>query len=127
MIVVDTSALVAIALKEEKSDACIQALESESEILISAGTMAEVLVVSARRGFVDAVIGLLDGFDFQIEPVTRAFARRIGEAYAVWGKGLHPAGLNFGDCFAYVLAKERSCPLLFVGNHFSKTDIESVL
>jgi ribonuclease VapC len=40
---------------------------------------------------------------------------------------MHPAGLNFGDCFAYVLAKERSCPLLFIGNDFSQTDVESVL
>ena len=127
MIVVDTSALVAIALKEEKSDACVQALESESELLISAGTIAEVLVVSARRGFVEAVTGLLDGFDFEIEPVTKAFARRIGDAYAQWGKALHPAGLNFGDCFAYALAKERSCRLLFVGDDFSNTDVESVL
>lgn len=127
MIVVDTSALLAIALNEEKSAACIRAIEAEPDILISAGTLAEVWVVSARRGFAEALNKLFDDFDFEIEPVTVASARRVGEAYRQWGKGMHKAGLNFGDCFAYALAKERSCKLLFVGADFSKTDIDSVL
>lgn len=127
MLVVDTSALVAIALKEPKSVACIQAIETDSNIVISAGTIAELYVVSARRGFVGAVTDLLERFDFEIDPITAASARRVGETYKQWGRGLHPAGLNFGDCFAYALAKERSCPLLFVGDHFSKTDIQSAL
>jgi ribonuclease VapC len=59
--------------------------------------------------------------------VTPASARHVARAYERWGKGFHPAGLNFGDCFAYALAKEHSCPLLFVGKDFSKTDIASVL
>ena len=54
-------------------------------------------------------------------------ARRISEAYARWGKGVHPAGLNYGDCFAYEVASERGCPLLFVGDDFSRTDLRSVL
>jgi ribonuclease VapC len=127
VIVVDTSALIAIALKEANADACIKAIETEPDILISAGTLAELLVVSTRRGFSEDVSRLLDSFDFEIEPVTPASAKRIGEAYGRWGKGLHPAGLNFGDCFAYELAKMHSCPLLFIGNDFSKTDITSVL
>jgi ribonuclease VapC len=56
--------------------------------------------------------------------MTAASARRIAEAYARWGKGVHPAGLNFGDCFACELAKEHSCPLLFVGDDFAKTDVK---
>lgn len=127
MIVVDTSALIAIALREAKANACIKAIETEPDILISAGTLAELLVVSARRGFSDDVNRLLDGFDFEIVPVTPASAKRIGEAYRRWGKGLHPAGLNFGDCFAYELAKAHSCAVLFIGNDFSKTDIISAL
>jgi len=127
VIVVDTSALLAIALNEEKSAACIQAIEAEPDILISAGTLAEVLVVSARRGFAEALNKLFNNFDFEIESVTVASARLVGEAYRQWGKGMHKASLNFGDCFAYALAKERSCPLLFVGADFSKTDIDSVL
>jgi|ERR1700728_1736366 ribonuclease VapC len=127
MIVVDTSALMAIVLGELKSDACIKALETEDDVLISAGTLAEALVVSARRRVGSAMARLLDSFDFEIEAVTPSSAQRIGQAYARWGKGIDPAGLNFGDCFAYEVAKERSCPLLFVGNDFSKTDVDGVL
>lgn len=127
MIVVDTSALMAIALGEAKSEACIEALADDAEVLISAGTMAEALIVAARRHIGDVVANLIERFDFEIVPVTSAFASRIGNAYERWGKGLHPAGLNFGDCFAYALAKDQSCPLLFVGDDFSKTDIKSVL
>jgi ribonuclease VapC len=59
--------------------------------------------------------------------VTRAAAAAVGDAYRKWGKGFHPAGLNFGDCFAYVLAKHYSCSLLFVGNDFARTDVQSAL
>jgi ribonuclease VapC len=127
MIVVDTSALVAIVLGESKSAACIKVLSDDHKVLVSAGTIAEAFVVASRRGVVEEMTSLIDDLDFEIVAVTAASAHRIGHAYGQWGKGLHPAGLNFGDCFAYALAKERSCPLLFVGNDFSKTDIESVL
>jgi ribonuclease VapC len=59
--------------------------------------------------------------------VTCASAERVAKIYDRWGKGLHPAALNFGDCFAYEVAEENSCGLLFVGDDFSKTDIKSVL
>jgi ribonuclease VapC len=59
--------------------------------------------------------------------VTLAAARRIAQAYELWGKGMHPAALNLGDCFAYEVAKEHACRLLYVGDDFSKTDIERVL
>jgi ribonuclease VapC len=127
MIVVDTSALMAIVLKEAKGEACRQAVEGETEVLVSAGTVAEALIVAAGRQVEGKIERLIDELGFEIATVTATFARRIAEAYGQWGKGVHPAGLNFGDCFAYALAKERSCPLLFVGNEFSKTDIESVL
>jgi ribonuclease VapC len=48
----------------------------------------------------------------------------VAEAYARWGRGAHPAGLNFGDCFPYALARERGAPLLFVGEDFARTDLE---
>jgi ribonuclease VapC len=57
----------------------------------------------------------------------RDSARRIAEAQGRWGRGAHPAVLNFGDCFAYELAKEHACGLLYVGGDFSKTDIEAVI
>jgi ribonuclease VapC len=63
----------------------------------------------------------------EIVPVTSASAGRIGEAYEQWGRGMHPAALNFGDCFAYEVAKEHGCRLLYIGDDFAKTDIESAL
>lgn len=70
---------------------------------------------------------LLDGLGFEITPVTESAARRVAEAYARWGKGIHAAALNFGDCFAYEVAKDRACRLLYVGDGFSKTDIEGAI
>jgi len=127
MIAVDTSALMAIALDEKEADACISALEAEDNILISAVTVAEALIVAARRNVGDEVASLIDGLGFDVVAVTPASARRIALAYAQWGKGMNPAALNFGDCFAYAVAKENSCGLLYVGDDFSKTDITSVL
>ena len=127
MIAVDTSALMAIALGEIEADACIRVLETEPELVISAGTVAEALIVAARRNVGEEVAGMIDGLGFEILPVTPASARRIAVAYARWGRGAHPAALNFGDCFSYEVAKENSCPLLFVGDDFAKTDLESAL
>jgi ribonuclease VapC len=127
MIVVDTSALMAVLLDEPAADACIAALAEEGALLISAGTVAEALIVAARRGVGEELPGLIDGLGFEVVPVTAASARRMAEAYGRWGKGIDPAGLNFGDCFAYELARERGCPLLYVGEDFSRTDIASAL
>ena len=123
MMAVDTSALMAILLDEPEAGACVAALEAEGDLLVSAGTVAEALIVAARRGLGAEMERLLDGLGFEIVPVTSASARRIAQTYERWGKGMHPASLNFGDCFAYEVAKERKCGLLFVGTDFSKTDI----
>jgi ribonuclease VapC len=127
MIAVDTSALMAIVLNESQADACIAALEAEDDLLISAGTVAEALIVSARRNVGKEVTSLIDGLGFEVVSVTPAAARRIARAYDQWGKGVNPSALNFGDCFAYEVAKEHACRLLYVGDDFSKTDIEGVL
>lgn len=127
MIAVDTSALMAIVLNEPEADACIAVLEVEDAILISAGTVAEALIVAAGRDVGEEVASLIDGLGFEVVTVTPASARRIAQAYEHWGKGMHPAGLNFGDCFAYEVAKEHACPLLYVGDNFSKTDIDGIL
>jgi ribonuclease VapC len=63
---------------------------------------------------------MIGGLGFEIMSVAPASARRSAAAYARWGRGVHPAGLNFGDCFAYEVAEEHSCPLLYVGDDFSK-------
>ena len=127
MIAVDTSALVAIVLKEPRADACLAALEAEDEVLISAGTLAEMLIVSSRRNVGTEMARLIDRLAPDVVPVTPAAARRIGLVYQKWGRGVHPAALNFGDCFAYEVAKEHACRLLYVGDDFARTDIEAVL
>jgi ribonuclease VapC len=127
VIAIDTSALMAIVLNEPEADACIGALEAEDSILISAGTMTEALIVSGHRNIGGEVTSLIEGLGLVVVTITPASARRIADAYARWGKGMHPAALNFGDCFAYEVAKEHGCRLLYVGGDFSQTDIEGVL
>jgi ribonuclease VapC len=127
LIAVDTSALMAIILGEAEADACIKILEAETDVLISAGTLAEAIIVGTRRNVAEEMESLIDGLGFDVVTVTAASARRVAQAHQRWGKGMHPAGLNFGDCFAYEVAKAHSCPLLFVGDDFMKTDLERVL
>lgn len=127
MIAVDTSALMAIVLNEPQADACVAALETEADLLISAGTVAEALIVATRRNVGDEMARLIDELGFEFVSVTPASARRIAEAYESWGKGQHPAALNFGDCFAYEIAKEHGCRLLYVGEDFGRTDLESAV
>jgi ribonuclease VapC len=127
MIAVDTSALMAILLGEPQADACAAALEAETNLVISAGTVAEALIVAARRNVREELARLIDQLGFEIVPVTSASARRIAQSYERWGKGMHPAALNLGDCFAYDVAREHGCRLLYVGDDFARTDVESVL
>lgn len=127
MIAVDTSALMAIVLDEAEADACIAVLEKEDKILISAGSIAEALIVGARRNVGEEIESLIDGLGFNAIAVTPAAARRIASAHGRWGKGIHAAGLNFGDCFAYEVAREHDCPLLYVGGDFARTDVKRVL
>lgn len=127
MIAVDTSALMAIVLDEPAANACMAALENDVDLLISAGTVAEALVVAARRNVGDEMAALIDGLGFEIVTVTPAAARRIAQAYARWGEGLNATALNFGDCFAYDVAREHGCRLLYIGDDFARTDIDGVL
>ena len=123
MIAVDTSALMAIVLLEPEARRCIDCVTVEAQVLVSAATVAEALIVAGRRGVAEEMARLIEGLGLEIVPVSGASARRSAAAYDRWGKGVHPAGLNFGDCFAYELAKARRCPLLFVGRDFSQTDV----
>ena len=125
MIVVDTSALMAILLGEEQADRCALALENADEILISPTTLAESLIVSASRGLREELEELVKGLGFRVEPESKGSAIAAANAYTLWGKGNHPAKLNFGDCFAYALAQQKCVPLLYVGSDFSKTDIQA--
>ncbi len=125
--VVDTSALMAVLLGEAQADACSEALAANDRLLISAVTVAEALIVGAARNLGDEMERFVAGLGFEVASVTPAATRRAAAASRTWGKGIHPAGLNFGDCFAYALAIEHGCPLLFVGDNFARTDVLRVL
>jgi ribonuclease VapC len=127
MIIVDTSAIIAVLLREAKAAACIKILETEEDVLVSAGTLSELFIIAAGRNIGSHAAELIARLEMTVASVTEATARQVGEAYARWGKGIHPAGLNFGDCFAYALAKEHDCPLLYIGSDFAKTDVKSAL
>ena len=127
MTVVDTSALMAILLKEADAAACAGVLEMEPDLVISAVTFAEALIVAGRRGLAAEMEALIERLVVEIVPLSASESRRAADAYARWGKGVHPAALNFGDCFAYALARARDCALLFVGADFRRTDIRPAL
>ena len=127
MIAVDTSALMAILLGESEASACADALATNDRIVISAATVAEALIVARRRNVGAEMARLIDGLALETAGITLAAARRAADCYARWGKGVNPAGLNFGDCFAYEVARSHDCPLLFVGEDFARTDVVSVL
>jgi ribonuclease VapC len=118
---------MAILLHEAAGSACKAALGTDDQILISAGTLVEALIVAGGRQLRNQMLDLTESIGLEVVPVSEAMARRVADAYARWGRGAKSAGLNFGDCFAYALAKENDCPLLYVGRDFAKTDIKSVL
>lgn len=127
MIVVDSSALVAIALAEPKARDCMLALHTADRVLMSAANVTETMIVAFGRECEPQMRALFDRFGIVIEPVTAARAHAAAAAYRRYGKGWHAATLNYGDSFAYALATEMSCPLLFVGDDFSLTDVLRVL
>jgi ribonuclease VapC len=127
VIVVDTSAIMAMALEESKAAMCAEALNAADTLLMSAVTKIELLVVANGRGIFAQVETLLAGLPFEIIAVTPASVKGVVDTYRKWGKGIHPAALNICDCFAYALAKDQGCPLLFVGDDFAKTDVVGVL
>ena len=127
MIVVDTSALIAILLNEPARHLCLAAINNEAEVLISAGTLAEAYMVALGRNVGPHLKELVTELKLQVIPLTAEFAYQAGEAHRDWGKGRHPAGLNYGDCFSYAAARHYDCPLLFIGNDFSRTDLRSAL
>jgi ribonuclease VapC len=128
--IVDTSALIAIAWDEPERGRFEDAMEADPVRLVSAASVLEGAIVMMRRAgraaapeAVARFHELLDQLGLQIEPVTAGQIRIAETAYSSFGKGLHPAGLNFGDCFAYALAKEAGEPILFKGDDFAHTDL----
>ena len=128
--IVDTSALIAIAWDEPERGRFEDAMEADPVRLVSAASVLEGAIVMMRRAgraaapeAVARFHELLDQLGLRIEPVTVGQIRIAETAYSRFGKGLHPAGLNFGDCFAYALAKEAGEPILFKGDDFAHTDL----
>jgi ribonuclease VapC len=127
-VIVDASAIIAILRGENDGPALARALERAPLRRISAATYVEAAIVTdsnrnpvLSRRFDD----LLRDSGITIEPVTPEQAEIAREAYRDFGKGRHRAGLNFGDCFAYALAKIMGEPLLFKGDDFCHTDVEA--
>lgn len=127
--IVDASALVAILKREPGWDAFAKALDVANRPRMSASTYLEFSIVVdswkspalSRR-----VDELIEQFHVIIEPFTEAQAKIARQAYRDYGKGSgHPAGLNFGDCFSYALAREKREPMLWKGDDFGHTDIRS--
>ncbi|MDC7675999.1 type II toxin-antitoxin system VapC family toxin [Asticcacaulis machinosus] len=127
MIVIDSSALMSIVLTEPAAPTCMNVLDTAEKLLMPAAILAEVSVVAGHRGILSDLQTLMDRLDIEIVPVDEEIAELVTAAYMVWGKGRHKASLNLMDCFSYATAKTHNCPLLFVGNDFSQTDIVSAI
>lgn len=128
--VVDTSAVVAIFRDEPEGELFSDLIREADESHISTASVAEALIVLDNRNRSDnseLLRHMLFELGLVIEVVTLTEAWIAGEAYRRFGKGKHPAQLNYGDCFSYALAKSLDLPLLFKGNDFSQTDIRAVL
>ncbi|MBB3966489.1 ribonuclease VapC [Rhizobium metallidurans] len=94
---------------------------------MSAATVTEALIVAEGRGISADMRYIIETSVTEIVELTSNRAELAADAYRLWGKGFHPAYLNFGDCFSYATAKEFDCPLLYIGNDFSKTDVKSAI
>lgn len=130
MIVIDSSALVAILRDEPERNAFIDAIVDHGQPCISAATYVEAsMVVELRLGDRGGreIDVLIDDIGIATVPVDQAQARIAREAFRRFGKGRHQAALNFGDCFVYALAKALDAPLLFKGNDFALTDLKRAL
>jgi len=130
-VIVDSSALLAIIRDEPLAAVCLQAMLGSSANLISAASYLEAAIVADRLpNSPDAATfdDLMEQLNIIVEPLTPRQAAIAREAYGRYGKGIgHPARLNFGDCFAYALAKNFDEPLLFVGQDFAHTDVRPAL
>lgn len=127
MLVVDSSAWVAILRHEPEARALLEAITNAATVHVSAASYVEVgaVVDGARDPIASRRFDeLLELFEVVVEPVTPGQARRAREAYRDFGRGSgHPARLNYGDVFSYALATELRAPLLFKGTDFTHTDV----
>lgn len=125
--IVDSSAIVAVLLREADGDYFANKLAVTPRIRMSAATYVEVSIVMENKGGSRAgyeLDDLIAKTEIEISPFTQEQAEAARIAWRRFGKGNHPARLNFGDCFSYALAKTTGEPLLFKGDDFSQTDIQ---
>ena len=125
--IVDTSAVLAILFHESDAERYARAITMASPRRMSVATLLETTIVLESRSGAAAgheLDAFLEEAAIELEPVTPAHAQAARRAWRRFGKGDHPAGLNFGDCFAYALAEAAREPLLFKGQDFELTDIE---
>jgi ribonuclease VapC len=129
--IVDTSALIAILKAEDDAAVYAQAIATAETRRLSAASYLEcgIVVDSQRDPIISRALDeLLQEAEFVVQPVTERQARLARQAYADFGKGSgHPAGLNFGDCLSYSLALDLREPLLWKGNDFGHTGVQSAL
>lgn len=128
--IVDSSALVAIVLIEPGWERLRECLARVGDASVSAVSLVEAgMVLESRLGPAGAVQldDLLLDAELTVVPFDEAQARLAREAFRRFGRGRHPAGLNFGDCCVYALARSRGEPLLFVGDDFARTDVVPAL
>jgi ribonuclease VapC len=126
--VIDSSALIAILLNEPDAEKLLEALQSDAVRLLSAANFLETsMFIEARKGPAGGhdLIRLLQQGGIEIVNLTHELAVVALETWRRWGKGRHPAGLNYCDCCSYALARHRGEKLLFKGDDFRKTDIMS--
>jgi ribonuclease VapC len=127
--VVDTSALLAILQDEPERRRFNEAIEAADSRVMSVATFVEVSIVIESRLGTEGLHHLdlfVDRAGIQLAPVDVEQARVARTAFSRYGKGRHPAALNYGDCFSYALAQVLGEPLLFKGNDFSATDVGAV-
>jgi ribonuclease VapC len=125
-VVIDSSAIMAIYLNEPDASIFISAILNDPTRLLSAATFVEISAAALRRRTPDpiaAMDAIVSRFRLVVVPFDPEQALLARDAYRRFGKGIHPAGLNLGDCFSYALAKQSGEPLLFKGNDFNQTDI----
>ena len=129
MMAADTSALMAVLLDEPEGSEFHRLMRSDGEVLVSTANAVELLIVAIGRGelIVRAAADLLNQPFIRLVPVDEEQLWAAAEAHRDFGKGRHPAGLNYGDTFAYALASVRSLPLLYKGEDFGRTGIASVV
>jgi len=126
--IVDTSAVIAIALREKGWEKIYQQAIQAPQLLISSGTLQELLIVACHKGILAEVRRLLSYLDLDYVAVDQDLALKALEIYQQYGKGgNHPAQLNYGDCFAFALSKVHQIPLLYGEQHFPDVDAEASL